>query len=453
MKVSIKSIAFAAFALSAGQTHAAVSAQEAQQLGSSLTPWGAEKAGNAQGTIPAYTGTAKAPASYDPKKPGIHPDPFSEDEPLYTISAGNMATYSKQLSAGVQEMLRRYPGYKLNIYPTRRNANYAQWVNDNSIKNATQCKTINDGNGVEGCIGGVPFPIPKTGNEVMWNRLLQFDAPSVEGTINVWLVDGAGKQIHQGEDQIRVEIPYYDRTKTKMEPGEIYWRWYHVATAPARVAGEALMMHDSLDMVNIGRRAWQYLPGQRRTKLSPDLAYDTPAPQSGGSFNMDDNLLFLGAMDRFDWKLVGKQEMFIPYNNYKVKDQVQCPYSKLLSRNYIEPECTRWELHRVWVVEATIKPGVRHNYHKRVFYLDEDVFSGLADNYDAAGKIYRTVQQFPTSRYEAEGNDNSFTVYHDLSTGSYAFTVGPSASGTTYATPPKDPRFWSPESLAGRGIR
>jgi hypothetical protein len=167
----------------------------------------------------------------------------------------------------------------------------------------------------------------------------------------------------------------------------VYWAFRADADAPARRAGERLVLIDPLDVKSVGRRAYQYIPGQRRVKLSPDLAYDTPAPMAGGSATMDDALVFLGALDRYDFRLVGKKEKFIMYNNFKMNDRGGCDDKAILTRNFPNPDCVRWELHRVWVVEAKLKSGFRHIYQRRMFYWDEDSYSaGVAENYDAAEK-------------------------------------------------------------------
>ena len=69
------------------------------------------------------------------------------------------------------------------------------------------------------------------------------------------------------------------------------------------------MLVDPLDIGTKDRRAWSYLPGQRRVKVAPDLAYDTPNPGTAGATTFDDTFIFNGSMDRFDFKLVGKKEM------------------------------------------------------------------------------------------------------------------------------------------------
>ena len=154
--------------------NAAVSEEEAKQLGTTLTPWGAEKAANKDGSIPAYLGERiTPPATYDPKEPGQLPDPWN-DKPLHSITAQNVAQYADRLSEGHLAMFKKYPGYRMDIYPSRRTAQYPQYVIDNTLKNATSCKATNGELRLEGCYGGIPFPIPKTGNQVVWNHNVHF---------------------------------------------------------------------------------------------------------------------------------------------------------------------------------------------------------------------------------------------------------------------------------------
>ncbi len=183
MIIKVKNSKLAAAALgmlfaSAGM--AAVSAGEARQIGNTLTMTGAEKAGNKEGTIPEYSGEpVNMPASYNPKDPGQHPDPWNE-KPLFSITAQNYTKYADKLDGSV-EMFKRFPNYRMDIYPTHRNWVYPKWLTDNTIKNATSCKTSSDELKLEGCYAGFPFPIPKTGTQAMWNHLTQFEALNFEG--------------------------------------------------------------------------------------------------------------------------------------------------------------------------------------------------------------------------------------------------------------------------------
>jgi len=456
MHCQIRTITTALALSFAGASLAAVSAEEAKQLGTTLTPWGAIKAGNADGSIPAYTGPIKPPASFDPKNPGHRPDPFADEKPLFSIDAKNMDQYADKLSEGIKAMLKQYPTYRLDIYPSHRTANYPQHYLENTTKNATDCKTRDKELKLDGCWRGLPFPIPKTGNEVMWNRLLKYDGYSLytRGAASL-VVDSRGDVTATGIPDFWMYYPIFDPTKTTpIAPQEPYEKIRLDYSGPARKAGERLVVHDNVDMVDIGRRAWSYLPGQRRVKLSPDLAYDTPSPTGGGAATVDDSAVFYGALDRFDFKLIGKKEMYIPYNNYRVRDPKVCPSKVALTKNHLNPDCVRWELHRVWVVEAMVKPGLRHMYTKRTFYWDEDLPGvGLADNYDAAGKIYRASHSLPITLYDIVGHSTDEWVTYDLQTGVYTRQMDATETGGWVEIPPKPESFFASEALSGAGIR
>jgi hypothetical protein len=449
--VSAIAIAFSTTAL------AAVSAEDAKQLGTTLTPWGAEKAGNKDGSIPAYTGPVKAPANFDPKNPGHRPDPFANEKLLYSIDAKNMGQYADKLSEGMKAVFKKYPDFRMDVYPTHRTANYPQYFLDNSVKNATECTTVNEGLQLKGCYGGVPFPIPKTGNEVMWNRLLKFEQIALysEGVTSS-LVDTQGNVTVTGIGTMWNSYPIFDPNRTTpMSDDETYNIVRLDYEAPIRKAGEKVVVHDSIDMINTGRRAWSYLPGQRRVKLAPDLAYDTPSPIGGGATTTDETSVFYGALDRYDFKLVGKKELIIPYNAYKARDPKVCPNSVLLkTKNFPNPECIRWELHRVWVVEGKLKPGKRHVYPTRTLYWDEDLPGvGMSDAYDAAGQMYRVTYNLPIAFYDTPGHSTDTKVTMDLATGNYVESQDTTDKGGWVVTDSKPKTFFTPQALAGSGVR
>lgn len=444
-----------------GTALAALAPDEIARLGGELTPWGAISAGNEEGTIPPYTGGIEPPANYDPNTPTKRPDPFANETPRLVITAQNMAEHEDKLSAGVKEMLRRYPGFRLDVYPSHRTAKYPDYVVDNTMKNAQSCELAESRLQLAGtCYGGVPFPIPKNGSHVMWNRTLKYDqyayhSPAQTST----LVDANGRRIETGAFEYWQTFPPYEPGRTEpigreemLEYGRVDW------TGPARKAGEKLVIHDSVDMQNIGRRSWTYLPGQRRVKLSPDVAYDTPSPAGGGVGTVDDTQVFYGAQDRYDYELVGRQEMYIPYNTFKLHDPQQCGADQVFTPNHLNPDCVRWELHRVWVVEATLKSGKRHIYPRRTFYWNEDIYAvGMADNYDDAGNIYRVTNTHYYPFYETTGHNTHEFVVHDLSNGAYvrqAYT--PANRGMMVVTPPAEAKpagFYQPHALSGAGVR
>ena len=295
---------------------AAVSADEAKQLGNTLTPIGAEKAGSKDGTIPAYTdGLTTLPAGFK-KGDGIRPDPFATEKPLYSIDAKSIDKYADRLTEGTKELLKRYPAFRVDVYPTHRTAAISKFVAENTLKNATRAKTTEGGIGLSNAYGGVPFPIPKDGHEVMWNHLTRYAGFTYQFRARTFTVDASGRPALSTETINTNQYPYYDPTKTS---SDIYYMVRLDYKGPARRAGEGLLVHDPLTYTNASRRAWQYLPGQRRVKLAPDIAYDTPSPVTSGMTTYDDAFMYNGKMDRYDFKLVGKKEIIVPYNDLQAR--------------------------------------------------------------------------------------------------------------------------------------
>jgi hypothetical protein len=453
-------LAAAISAVHAGSALAAVPAEEAKKLGGAeLTAWGAEKAGNKDGTIPAYTGERpKVPASYNPKEVGNMPDPYAEEKPLYSITAQNLAQHADKLTPGQKALFERYPNFRMDVYPTHRTTAYPQTVLDGTTKNATSCKAVSNGIKLENCYPGIPFPIPKNGNEAVWNHLMVKPAGSWAGTINSFVVDANGRLTLQGKFFTSQWSAFLDTASQgkAMADKDAYWKMRFEATGPARRVGEKTIIIDSLDPLDPGRRAWAYLPGQRRVKLAPDLSYDTPNPSSGGSATMDETQGFLGAQDRYDMHLLGKKEVVMMYNMNKWTDYKVCSDEVANTKNFPNPDCTRWELHRAWVIEAKLKPGFRHVYPRRVMYFDEDSWmAGFAENYDAGGKLYRvTTVPFFVWYFQPTGQFGDYSMTLDLQTGIWASTGGVGFPGSGYNPAPlQQGDYFSPEALAGAGLR
>jgi hypothetical protein len=436
----------------AGQVQAAVSAAEAAKLGNELTLVGAEAAGNADGSIPAYSsGLTTAPAGFTAGD-SYRPDPFAADKPVLVIDASNVEQYKDQLTAVTAELAKRFPSFKVNVYPTHRSVAFPQGVLDNTVKNAVGARSVEDGNAIENVLPGVPFPIPQTGAEAMWNHLLRYQGVNIATKFDSWNIDSAGVATLATTGKGFINYAAYNDLNKPLEATDTFYQIKLLYTGPARRAGEATLLRDAVNPLKQPRRAWSYLPGVRRVKLAPDLAYDTPNPGTSGAAVYDDSFVFAGALDRYDWKLVGKKEMYVPYNTYGVT-YVKDP-KQITTPNHPNPELVRWEKHRVWVVEATLKPGKRHIYHKRHFYLDEDSWVALAsDQYDGQGQLYRGSFSFLTQSYDKLNPDATPTLIHDLVSGSYNMNgmVGPHG-GITYGEPLSKTQ-WSSESLAGAGIR
>ncbi|THF55172.1 DUF1329 domain-containing protein [Pseudothauera rhizosphaerae] len=384
--------ALGAALLGAGSAQGGVSAEEAAQLKSTLTPLGGERAANKDGSIPAWTGgLTKAAAG---KAMGDIPlELFAGDKPLYQVTAQNAGEHAALLSEGTRALLQKYPdSFRLDVYPTRRTAAAPQGVYDNVAKNATRCSTTDGGYSLQGCIGGTPFPIPKTGVEVMWNYLMRVEAPSIEYRFKNIVGNADGSHTLATRNEIAFQYPqYYDGATPESWSGEYAILRFNTLEPPFK-AGESLVIRDSIDQKS-ARQAWQYLVGQRRVRRAPTVAYDTPDFVASGANYFDEVQGLFGSLDRYEWKLVGKQEMLVPYNN---NGFIGAPLKNALARHHLNPDHVRWERHRVWVVEATVAPGKRHAVPKRRYYLDEDTWLVvLMDGYDAEGKLWRTTQVTP----------------------------------------------------------
>lgn len=425
MKHANKLILLLLATLGAGSALAAATADEAKQLGTTLTPWGAEKAGNKDGSIPAYSGgLSKPPASYSASNPGFRPDPFPEDKPLYSIDAKNMERYADKLSEGTMAMMRKYPAFRIDVYPTRRSAAYPQHVVDNTLKNAARCQLESNGDGLnKECRGGIPFPFPKNGYEVMWNKNARWTGSALISDHIPLYVKPNGEIVTVTQQNHYEETGLYN----PKNPGYFYLqRAEHLA--PARMSGGVDLYFDLV--ADSERYAWAYQPATRRVRLTPDVAADTPIGPIGGTATYDDANMFAGKMELFDFRLIGKKEMYIPYNAYRLyypeKGSV-CEGEKKLTPNFINPACVRFELHRVWHVQATLKPGKRHIYSKRDLYIDEDAwFGGLNETYDSAGKLYRVIFDGIAPLYEVPAPAVDEAVIHDLISGIYTYiNLGP----------------------------
>jgi hypothetical protein len=442
-------LAGAALALPAA---AELSSADLAKLGTTLTPLGAEKAGNAAGTIPAWDGgvTRTAPG-YQPGN--YYPDPFGSDRPLFTIDAKNMDKYTAQLPAGAVAMMRKYPDYKMVVYPTRRSAAFPACHYNETKECAAKARLAPGGNGVVGCTGGIPFPIPKDGNEAIWNSLLRYRG-------DTFGMHWSQAAVTRGGDYALVKFEYeYDfsygncsKPASQREANKIL-NYVQNTTAPARLAGQILLVHETVDQAKEPRSAWTYNPGQRRVRLAPNVAYDNPGTAADGLRTNDDFGMYNGATDRYDWKLVGKREMFVPYNSYKLSDP-KLKYADILKPGHINQDLARYELHRVWVVEATLKQGTSHLYTKRTFYIDEDTWAIVAsDKYDARGELWRYAEQHNENWYNVPMFFGTMEVHNDLQSGRYIAMGLRNEEKVIYEPLKRNAGDYTPSNLRGTGTR
>jgi hypothetical protein len=435
----------------AGQSLAAISADEVARLGKDLTPVGAEKAGNADGTIPAWEGgITTPPAGY--KVGDHHPDPYSGDKVLFTITAANMDQYKDKLTVGHMEMLKVYDTFKMNIYPTHRSAASPQRIYDATKRSAATAELVNGGDGVTKTVNGIPFPIPKSGVEVLWNHLLRYRGDIASRKIaQAPMTRGGSYTLVKFEDEFNLIYSQEGMTEEKLRNRILLFK--QEVTAPARLAGNVLLVHETLNQVKEPRAAWVYNPGQRRVRRAPNVAYDNPGTAADSLRTSDQFDMFNGAPDRYDWKLVGKKEIYIPYNSYKLHSD-QLKYKDILSPLHLNPEHLRYELHRVWVVEATLREGARHIYKRRTLYVDEDSWQIMAaDIYDNRDQLWRVSEGHSIEYYEVPTFWTTLEVHYDLQSGRY-LALGLDNESTMYDySILRNAKDYSPGALRRAGRR
>jgi len=424
---------------------------EAQQLKSTLTPFGAEKAGNKDGTIPAWTSGLTTPT------PGFvnggkRPDPFAAEKPLFSITAKNMGEHADKLSDGVKAMFNRYPEtYRLDVYPTHRTAAAPQWVYDATYRNATQAKIAEGAAGPypEGASGGIPFPIPKTGVEVVWNHNLRWRPTSFVIDGQGYTVSADGRKTQFVDYSIDYLLPYYKVEDAAKKFSGDYVTVRVLYNGPPIRAGEGIVARFGLSEDD---SAWVYLTGQRRVRKLPNACCDTPNPAAAGVQGFDDVEVFIGRTDRFDWKLVGKKELFIPYNSNR---SMAVPADALLGAHHLNPDHVRWELHRVWVVEATRRAGQRHQVARSLYYFDEDTWMAvLGDRWDDKGSLWKSNWLLPMVMPDVPAVISSGFGGYDLNANLYMATSLANDKRSQYRTAPvPSDKVFTPDGLINASVR
>ncbi|MCF5678639.1 DUF1329 domain-containing protein, partial [Pseudomonas syringae] len=365
-----------------------------------LTPLGGERAGNASGTIPAWNGGITEPPQGYKGSGSRHVDPYAGDEPLFTITRANLDQHREHLTPGQVAMFETYPAtYQMPIYPPHRSASAPQWVYDNTRRNAGTARLISGGNGFVDAYGGIPFPVPKKGIQAIWNHIARYRGHYVVRRASEGVVQRNGSYSLVTAQQ-EVLFRFYDPRGSFASLDNVLFYYLSFSHSPAQLSGSAVLIHETLDQVQEPRLAWAYSAGQRRVRRAPSLAYDLPVPAADGLRTADDTDMFNGSPDRYDWKLLGKREVYIPYNNYRISSP-DISYRQLLQAGHLNPVYTRHELHRVWVVEGTLKLSSRHVYSRRTLYLDEDSWqAAIVDQYDGRGQLWRVSLGHPEKYYE-----------------------------------------------------
>ncbi|MGH8529152.1 MAG: DUF1329 domain-containing protein [Nevskiales bacterium] len=413
-----------ALLLSTQPVLAKVAPEEAAKLGvtdTPLTPLGAERAANADGSIPAWTPyTPVADLKPDPVWPAEF-DRYADEKPLYTITKANMAQYADKLSEGHKLLLQRYDSYKMNVYPSHRDAAWPDKIYEYTIANATKAELEGgDTDKIRNAEVGFPFPIPKTGAEPWWNHRLKWRGHNVVRFNNQAIVPLSG-EIQLTKLIEEVKFIYANLEKPgKMNTGDDIFLYYLSETkAPPRIAGQLLLAWEHADF----RDAWLYAPALRRIRRAPSVAYDNPYEGTDGQQFYDQVDMINGKLDRFTWKLVGKKEMIIANNSARINSP-KLKYKEMLPPKHLNQDLARYELHRVWVVEANNKPDVKHTFKKKVIYFNEDTWTAaMLDNYDHRDQYYKFQEGHLGCLVTIRACGTLPEIIYDMQTGTYFATA------------------------------
>jgi hypothetical protein len=442
-----------AMSLLACSVMAAVSPDEAAKLGTTLTPVGAEMAGNADGSIPAWTGGLPTNAG-TADAAGFLSDPFPSEQPLFTITAQNVDQYKDKLTPGQLAMFKRYPEtYKMPVYTTHRSASMPEKILAATKENAVNTRLVEGGNGLENFQQANPFPIPKDGLEVIWNHITRYRGGSVKRLVTQATPQANGSYslvYFQDEFTFRGALEDADTSKES----NVLFYFKQRVTAPSRLAGNVLLVHETLNQVKEPRLAWLYNAGQRRVRRAPQVSYDGPGTAADGLRTSDNFDMYNGAPDRYEWKLNGKKEIYIPYNTYRL-DSPKLKYSDVIKAGHINQDLSRYELHRVWHVTATLKSGERHIYAKRDFFIDEDTWQAAAiDHYDGRGTLWRVAEAHAQYYYDKQVPWYTVETLYDLLSGRY-LALGmknEEKSAYQFGYPAKESDY-TPAALRQSGVR
>ncbi|NOT41074.1 MAG: DUF1329 domain-containing protein [Alphaproteobacteria bacterium] len=348
--------------------------------------------------MPAWTGGLSGVPegiTFDPKTQHP-PNPFPDDKIKYTITSKNMADYDALLTDGHKAMLKRVPGFKMNVYQSRRSCTVPKFVQEATKRNATTVELATDGARVAGGNMGTPFPITPSATQLMWNHRLRYvPTRMMRYSRNVPVkADGSYEMISLFQSQLS---QWSDSAIERNGGADLYVFRKDTLLAPPALAGVVDLVHEPISGPTALRKLWQYSPGTRRVRRVPDISYDSPGSSSGGMSTVDSLNGFDGPLDRYDWSTVGRRVSLMPYNSYML---VSTKLEALIGRGSLNPDSLRYESHRVWVVEAKLRADQKHAYHRRVLHLDEDTYAILAaELYDGRGRLWRLQETHTINFY------------------------------------------------------
>ena len=414
-------------------------------LAEDLTPEGGDRAAGKDGAVPAYTGKQSPDAGWEWGKVRADFWKHKNEKPLYSIDASNVDKYAAQLTPGQIALVKQKKGYRMDVYPSHRECQVPDFVAQNSKANLTAAKLDSTGEQLQTAVfPGVAFPQPKNGVEAILNYETRYRGEGIEWPTDQTTVSsrpGGGESI----DVVGPQVYYFPTGKvgktTPQDVDQLSNALFFKMQSPPALAGQAFVQRQYF---NKPSETFYYFPGQRRVRRMPAYTHDAPLIGFENQYLVDEFNMFNGALDRFNWKLVGKKEMIVPYNvfgMYKFKDKLH----DVAKPDGIAAGNRRYEMHRVWVVEATLKSSARHAASKKVLYLDEDSWLAVAgEDYDAQGQLWKVRESYSIPVWELGGTcDNQAWTQYDLTNGRYLLDSSTFGQGKDirWYQQVNDPRF------------
>jgi hypothetical protein len=421
-------------------TAAAFSATSADvaRLGQDLTSAGAEQAASKDGLIPSFEGESKPLAGWAYGKVREDSWKYKDEKALFVIDASNVDKYADKLTAGQVQMLKQVKGYTMPVYLTHRECGLPDFVAQDTKEGAPKASIAKDGWSLDNAVlPGIPFPVPQTGIEVMWNWLVRYQGVGTEWPTGYTVVSprpGTSQSIVTRWSQL-VYYPWARKgVHSPQDDGGLQTGVYYLYADPAALAGQGTVQRYYFSK---DTDTYYYFTGQRRVRRLPAYSYDAPLIGYENQYPADISFVFSGNPDRFDWKIVGKKEVYVPYNAFAMQ-RFDAKLTDATQAQFVNPNLRRYELHRVWEIEGAVKAGVRHSTPKKTLYVDEDSWLvSVGDDYDAQGKIWKTKENYITPEWEIGTCAPSASIYNDLISGRYVFDETVIGTG-------KDLKFYPP---------
>lgn len=432
---------------------AKVPPEEAAKLGvdgTELTPLGAIRAGTEDGQVPEWT-------PYTPHGDKLIREAqwlkyrYADEKPLFVVTARNMAQYADLLSEGHKRLLQRYDSYKMKVYPSHRDAAWPMEIYKATIKNATSAYLEGgDPDKIRETTLGFPFPIPTTGAHPWWNHRLKWRGNDVVRFNNQAIVQGDGKfQLTKIVEEVKFKYANLEKPGTMNGPDDIFLWYLSETVSPPRLAGQYLLAWEHADY----RSAWLYNPGLRRIRRAPNVGYDNPYEGTDGQQFYDQVDMINGKLDRFSWKLVGRRPMITPYNSVPINSP-ELEYDDILNGLHLNQDLPRYEIHRMWVVEANNLPDVRHTFKKKLIYFNEDTWTAtMIDNYDHRDEYYKFQEGHLICLPTMLSCSTVPEIIYDLQSRTYFATAMINEDKPNDFTVSFDERHFDPNKVAKRATR